>query len=197
MRSRILQHGELQSLVDVGSVGMTCAAAALSQLIGKEVRFEVPRLLLLGSPDGEAIFNDRRMFGLSLQISGDARGGILILFPCDCARNLLRELLGGESAPELDAMELSALKEIGNILASAYLNAVGGRFRMALLPSPPTFGEATGRELLEQALRLSGAAAAAVAIETVFSVADIAGSGCLVLLPDPGSLDAFLPPETR
>ena len=66
-------------------------------------------------------------------VAGDG-GKVLLLFP-DGAGDQLCELFGTSLK---DEMGRSTLSEVGNILASSYLNAIVEMTGMALEPEPPT-----------------------------------------------------------
>lgn len=189
-----LNQKELQRLIEISKIGMGHAATALSQLTGKRVRIEVPRLLVLDGPSCITVSHKDQTVGLNLQIFGEIRGGILIVLPAEQARHMLQGLLGTAPAASQGFTELehSALLEVGNILASAYLNALGSALGMALLPSVPSLSLLPTRKSLDQVLGLSREKGAKHLIETIFSIDEVPGSGCLFLIPANSSLPALL-----
>ena len=81
---------------------------------------------------------DGPMAGLQLQITGQGSGCILILFPLPMVFRFLQALLGGVAEPRpLMEMERSAIQEVGNIMASTFLSAVGDILGRRLLHSSP------------------------------------------------------------
>ena len=135
-----LSEGQLDALKEISNIGMGHAATALSQLVGETIYLRVPRVTvtdiaqvpdLMGGPE-------RVVIGITLRILGDARGNILLVFPQESTRQLLACLLRQSAAePMLNELGASTLKEVGNILASAYLNALGSLLHMTLIPSVP------------------------------------------------------------
>jgi chemotaxis protein CheC len=190
----ILQDAELNALTEVCAVGMQHAATALSQLMGKEVRIEVPRLLAMGPENFAELFDKEQVACLHLQILGNVRGSIILLLQQENARRVLQLLLGTRPEPQspLPELEASTLKEVGNILASACLNALGTVLKMTLLPSVPHLecGEAT--TVLAKALGLPEDGEAVLMIDTRFSIANAPCCGSIFLIPASGSLDAIL-----
>jgi chemotaxis protein CheC len=87
---------------------------------------------LLGAPDAV-------IAAVLMQMMGDLTGRTLILFPADAARRLCDILLrrSDGATTTFDEMEQSGLKEVGNILVSAYLNALSDFMGMMLVPSVP------------------------------------------------------------
>ncbi len=89
-----------------------------------------------------------------LGVQGDMDGQLILAFDEADGRQLAAGLLQRDvnSDPEWSALETSALMETGNILASAYLNALTQLTGYKLLPSAPYFLQDYGASVLEQAL---------------------------------------------
>jgi chemotaxis protein CheC len=87
--------------------------------------------------------------GLQFRIAGERGGGCLVvLFPMPTILRMLETLLGRVTPPgQFTDLERSAIREIGNILASSFLNELGEATRQRLVPSPP-------RLFLEDAARV-------------------------------------------
>ena len=190
---------QLDTLKEISNIGMGHAATALSQMIGQRVQLNVPNVTVtdiskvpdyLGGPE-------TMMVGITLQILGDARGSIMLLFPQESAKRLLSSLLG-EQHGKLDMSEVnvSTLKEVGNILASAYLSALGNMMKKTLIPSVPMLAYDMAGAVVDHVLiDLSKAGDLAMMLETDFSGAPDQGfdvKGHFFLLPDPTTLDIFL-----
>lgn len=130
-----------------------------------------------------------------LKILGDARGNILMVFPWDNAKKMLERLLpqANIKGTLLTEPEASALKEVGNILASAYLNALGEKLKMTLLTSVPALSFNMAGMVGDYALTELGAAGGkSLMINTDFSDAHDHIGGHFFLLPDPPSLAVIL-----
>jgi chemotaxis protein CheC len=170
------------------------AATALSQLMGKPVGIEVPRLQILSSGSLAEPLDAGQVTGLHLQILGEVRGSILILLHQENARCVLELLLGklpAAGAP-LSELEASTLKEVGNILASACLNALGSLLQLPLLPSVPHLETGTASAVLALVLAQPAAGEAAIMIDTRFSIADSPCCGSIILIPTEASLAVIL-----
>jgi chemotaxis protein CheC len=199
MPFRELNESQLDALKEIGNIGMGHAATALSQMIGQTVSLRVPHVTISDIsrvPDylGGA---ERLMVGITLQILGNARGSIMLLFPQESAHHLLGSLLGSRSkALVMDEMAVSALKEVGNILASAYLSALGNLLNMTLIPSVPLLAYDMAGAVVDYVLiELSQAGDQALMIEAIFSGSSNQSftiKGHFFLLPDPATLDIFL-----
>ena len=131
----------------LSEAGARNAAVALSQILGRPLSLDVPwaRVLPLEKVTDMAGGASRVVCALSLKVYGEARGSLLVLFSREQIPVLLDMLMrqispgrdGGGDLHALDEMERSALMEIGNILACAYLNALSRLLGVSLLPSIP------------------------------------------------------------
>jgi len=199
MPFRELNNVQLDALKEISNIGMGHAATALSQMIGQTVRLRVPHVTITEIsqvPDhlGGA---ERMMVGITLQVLGDARGSIMLLFPQESAHRLLCSLLGQQGKTlVMNEITISALKEVGNILASAYLSALGNMLHKTLIPSVPLLAYDMAGAVVDYVLiDLSRSGDLAMMVETEFSGAsdqDLGIKGHFFLLPDPTTLDIFL-----
>jgi len=199
MPFRELNNVQLDALKEISNIGMGHAATALSQMIGQTVHLRVPHVTITAiSQVPEHLGGaEKLMVGITLQILGDARGSVMLLFPQDSAQRLLCSLLGHqEKTLIMDEMNVSALKEVGNILASAYLSALGNLLNKTLIPSVPMLAYDMAGAVVDYVLiELSESSDLALMVETDFAGEpgqDLAIKGHFFLLPDPTTLDIFL-----
>ena len=194
-----LSEGQLDTLKEICNIGMGHAATALSRMIGDRVHLQVPRITLIDIGEVPDLIGGAEsvVVGITMQVLGDARGNILLLFPRESAGLLLARLLGEErQGGELDEMGISTLKEVGNILASAFLGALGELLRMTLIPSVPLLAcDMAGAVVDGILIELSETGDFALVVETDFwgdhpKQAPIKGH--FLLLPDPHTLDTML-----
>jgi len=136
--------------------------------------------------------SEKIVSGVYLQVLGDARGGIFLIFPDESSKALLKLLLKGEEDP-LSEMGMSTLKEVGNILASAYLSVLGNMLDITLIPSIPSLAHDMVGAVVDLVLiNLGEVGDTAFVFETEFY--DIAEDikGHFFLLPDPDSIDVIM-----
>lgn len=189
-----LSEGELDFLKELSNIGVGHAATALSQLIGRQVRMRVPNVTIVDLSSVPELMggSERLVSGVYLQVLGDARGGILVIFPDESSKALLKLLLKGEEDP-LSEMGISTLKEVGNILASAYLSVLGNMLDITLIPSIPSLAHDMVGAVVDLVLiNLGEVGDTAFVFETEFY--DIAEDikGHFFLLPDPDSIDVIM-----
>lgn len=199
MPYRDLTDIQLDALKEISNIGMGHAATALSQMIGQRIALRVPRVAVTeisAVPDhlGGA---ETLMVGITLQILGDARGSIMLLFPQESAHRLVCCLLQREErALVMNELTVSTLKEVGNILASAYLSAIGTLLHKILIPSVPLLAYDMAGAVVDYVLiDLSKGGNMALMVETDFSGETGPGSqikGHFFMMPDPQTLEIFL-----
>lgn len=147
-----LAEGKLPLLKDITDAGANHVAIALSQLLNRSVQFKNSGVQWLAASSLNYLIDDsdQGVAALSFQILGEGRGNILILFPQKDAQNLVMQLNGHTVTqfPFIEALDISAIKEAGNILAGAYLNAVCNITNIVLLPSiPEVFQDTAGNAI--------------------------------------------------
>ena len=130
-----LSEIQLDALRELANIASGTAATALSQMLAREVEINVPRALALPPADAvdECGDPEQHVAGVVVPIQGDIDGMVLLLIPYEQAE-ILCSLLGVEAHTEVGD---SALREIGNILATSYLNGLGSMTGLELEPSPP------------------------------------------------------------
>jgi chemotaxis protein CheC len=139
----VLELNEVQfdALREIGNIGAAYASNALGQMIGKNVIIDVPRTVYpIPVEEIHGVFGkvDDVIVMLHFKILGDTKGSIVISFTEDQAMLISNILLGKEDSElVLNEDRESALKEVGNILASSYLTALSSLVGFNLMPSIP------------------------------------------------------------
>jgi chemotaxis protein CheC len=194
---RDLKALQLDALREVANIGAGHAATALSQMTNRTIMIAVPEVNvrpleevtdLVGSA-GQVIA------AVLMHMMGDLTGRTLVIFPEDSARTLCDILLRRSpgTTRAFEAMEQSGLKEAGNILASAYLNALSDFMGMMLVPSVPSLVvDLSGAVLTTAYLNFGHERDFVFCVETSFRVEGTEEllQGHFLLLPDMPSLRA-------
>jgi len=189
-----LNESDLDFLRELSSIGVGHAATALSQLIGRQVRMRVPKVSIVDLSSVPELMggSEKVVSGVYLQVLGDARGGILLIFPDDSSRSLISLLLKRVDEP-LSEMGASTLKEVGNILASAYLSVLGNMLGITLIPSIPSLAHDMVGAVVDIVLSdLGEIGDTAFVFETEFCDITDDIKGHFFLLPDPDSIDVIM-----
>jgi chemotaxis protein CheC len=190
---------DLTRFYALSEAGARNAATALSQILGRPLRLSVPwaRVLPLEKVKEMAGGASRVVCALSLKVYGEARGSLLVLFEREQLPILLdmlvpAEWIGGRGNGDgqgLNDMERSALMEIGNILACAYLNALSHLLGVSLLPSTPglavdMLGAVTDHLLIE----LAAVSDSAVVLASQVLEPSSGLKGSIFFVPHPSAL---------
>lgn len=123
-----LSDMQIDVLREVGNIGSGNATTALSSMVGKMIDIEVPKVEVLDFNDAiEAVGGPEKVIaGVLIRINGDIDGMIMFLFEQNLI-SLIEQTFFGE-APEsifsLNEAQMSALTEMGNIMAGSYVNAI-------------------------------------------------------------------------
>lgn len=200
MNDSELESLRLDGLREVATIGAGHAATAMSQLTNRRIMISVPKVRRIAYADVPAMLAGLgdHVAVVSMRMLGDLTGKSLLVFGENDAGRLCDLILRREPGPPraLGDLEQSGLKEVGNIVCSAYLTALSNFMGMMLLPSVP--GLTVGR--IEAAIAATVDPTEAD-IDLVFCVdtafrADTAEStpltGAFLLLPDPASIRAIL-----
>jgi chemotaxis protein CheC len=195
---RDLKESQLDAMREVANIGAGHAATALSGMTNRTIMITVPRVYvrpledacdMVGAPDAV-------MAAVLMHMMGDLTGRAMVLFPQRAAYTLcdflFRRSMG--STTQFGEMEQSGLKEAGNILASAYLNALSDFMGMMLVPSVPSLViDLSGAVLTTAQLNFGHERDYAFCVETSFRVEGATEplGGHFLLLPDLSSLRAI------
>ncbi|QJW47234.1 chemotaxis protein CheC [bacterium BFN5] len=188
---------QLDALREIGNVGAGNSATALSQIIDRKIDMTVPQVAIMPLGDVPDVVGgpDAMVVGVFLRVYGLAPSSILFLLPRDSAFYLVDMLMGRSQGytTTLSSMDESALMEIGNILAGAYLNALSHFTNITLLPSIPALAmDMAGAILSVVLIQLGQMGDHALVIETEFTTEADGVKGHFFLIPDPGSLNTIL-----
>jgi chemotaxis protein CheC len=195
---RSLKALQLDALREVANIGAGHAATALSQMIGGTIMISVPTINVsrLEEVPPQISGPEEPVAAVLMHMLGDLTGRTLLVFPKPTAVRLASLMLRRESSSEeLGEMEQSAIKEAGNILSSAYMNALSDFMGMMLLPSPPSLAVDMSTAVLTTAYLQFGSDRDYVfCVESEFYMTDVKERlrGFFLLLPDPASLQAIL-----
>ena len=189
---------QLDALREVANIGAGHAATALSQMVGETIMITVPTINIARLEEVPVQMSDpdEPVAAVLMHMMGDLTGRTLLVFPKRSALRLASRLLKKkESDQGLSEMGQSAIKEAGNILSSAYMNALSDFMGMLLLPSPPSLAVDMSEAVLTTTyLQFGTDRDYVVCVESEFVIDDTSEPlrGFFLLLPDAASLTAIL-----
>ena len=182
-------------LRELGNIGAGNATTALAQMLQCKVDMSVPNVGLLEFKDvGEAMGGEEQiMAGIYLGVEGDITGSIMFLLEKESARYLVSKLMGMElEGDEFSEMELSALKEVGNIITGAYLNSLSTITNLKIIPTIPDMTvDMAGAIMSVPAIQFGAVGDRMLLIQTQF-FDEVAIDGYFILIPDMESYSKIL-----
>jgi chemotaxis protein CheC len=189
----------LDVLKEVGNIGASHSATALSKLLNQKIEMTVPDVKLVS-------FNELMEWvggpevviaSVFLRIGGDIPGSLFFVLGVDQAERFIKQLIEDDRFSfrhsSNDELGLSAFQELGNILTGSYLTSLSDFTKLNLFPSVPAlsidmFGAVISHGLIE----LSHVSDYAIIIDTAIREEDQLENesvkGHFFLLPD---LDSF------
>ena len=106
-------------LKELGNIGAGNATTALAQMLQTKVDMKVPQVRLLDFKDVGVVMGgeEQLVVGIYLAVEGDITGSIMFILEQSAAKALASKLMGmPPSEGEFSEIEISAMKEIGNII---------------------------------------------------------------------------------
>ncbi|WP_442600924.1 chemotaxis protein CheC [Paenibacillus sp. KN14-4R] len=183
-------------LKEIGNIGAGHAATALSMLLDKPVDMLVPEVRFLPFEEIASCVGgpEEIVLAIYLRVIGDAPGNLFFILNVNSAKSMLKDLAGMETTEDdsLSEMELSALNEIGNILAGSYLSSLADFTHLSMSPSVPALAIDMAGAILSYGLIQSGEMGdQALLIDTKFLEGSQVINGHFFLIPDPGSFNSI------
>ncbi len=179
-------------LKELGNIGAGNATTAISNMLDLKVDMKVPKVQFLDLQELPTAISaeEDTVAGIYLEVETDIGGSMMFLLKMESAHYLVNRLMGRptEYMQEFDEMDLSALKEIGNIISGAYLSALSTITNMVITASVPYMAAAI---LSVPAVQFGQYGDKALLIATEFGD-DITIEGFFILMPDIDSYDKIL-----
>ncbi len=188
---------QLSVLSEIGNIGAGNAATALSHILSDRVLMSVPSLriidvnsmaTILGGPENEVV-------GILVNMTDDVEGMLLFLldkeFICTLVNVLLEEDI--QDFSQISEMSLSAIMEIGNILAGSYVSAISMLTNLNIrLSTPQIADDMVGAILSYPAAQFGTMGDKLLFIEEDFLSGGTSIKSHLLIMPEPKSLETIL-----
>ena len=194
--ARKLTERQLDALREVANIGAGHAATALSQMTGQTIMISVPRVNIAPLEDvpNQISAPEEPVAAVLMRMMGDLTGMTLLVFP-QAAAIKVAGLMMRKTVTEMGVIEQSAIKEAGNILGSAYMNALAEFMGMILMPSPPSLAiDLSDAVLSSMYVEVTQGESYVFCVESEFIMQEdnTKVRGLFLLLPDGPSLQAIL-----
>ncbi len=183
-------------LREIANIGSGNATTAVANMLGLRMNMYVPQVQFIPVEDIGSCIGDEEdiIAGIFLEVEGDISGSLMFLLDMDSAHHLVNRLMMRplEYAEDFDDMDLSAIKEMGNIIASSYLSAIATMTNLFIGPSVPYVAVDMAAAILNvPAVQFGMVGDNALIIKTEFSD-EMDLSGYFILMPEGDSYDKIL-----
>ena len=183
-------------LKEIGNIGAGNATTAIANMLGLRIDMSVPEVAFLPVEDlGTAIgAEDEIIVGIMLGVEQDIDGSMMFLMDMASAHHIVNKLMMRDDSysEPFDEMDLSAIKEIGNIIAGSYLSALSGLTNLTIVPSVPFVAVDMAAAILSvPAVQFGIFGDNALMINTEFSD-DLGIKGHFILMPEEDSYAKIL-----
>ncbi len=192
-----LNNMQVDMLREIANIGTGNAATSLAAMLQKTINIQVPHISFLDydTVTKELGGPEALMVGMMLTLSQDVSGMMMFLMKEEFSHMVLNSLLGQSFASftEVDEMGLSAMQEIGNIMAASYVNAISQISGMTIEISPPDICiDMVGSILSVPAIHFANISDKVIFIEDQFEGGGADENSNILLIPDVDSLGRLI-----
>ena len=183
-------------LKEIGNIGAGNATTAIANMLNLRLDMKVPKVELIAVEQiGSAIGSEEEIVvGILLGVENDIDGSMMFLMDLTSAHHMVNRLMmrDPEYNADFDDMDLSAIREIGNIIAGSYLSALSGLTQLNMSPTIPYVSIDMAAAILSvPAIQFGMVSDNALMIKTEFSD-DVGINGYFILMPEGDSYEKIL-----
>lgn len=189
------------ALAELGNVGVGLASVALEKMLGTGIAIGIPRVTPAAENIEAIVADDPEKVGIGILMSleSEITGSVLFVIDSEFMSMLVgklvsKELHGEELVEDIDS--LSAIQEIGNIMAASYMKSLGTYTGIDIYLAPVMVGVDMIGALISYPLALLGISSSeTVCIDTSFSLMsddNRKSVGRVLMFPDENSLNRII-----
>ena len=190
------QSRVIDVITEFANIGAGSAATALSSLLDVELMNDATTCEILPlSKVADYLGGAKQVVaGTYTYLCGDLKSGVLVVLPQGSAKALLEHLTKEHvELSSLNQIQLSALKEVGNICLCWYLIAVSKMIDVDMIPAPPDATvDLLGAVLDIPLVSLGAKVDTVIAVHTSFKALDRMFEGYFLMLPEESTLKLIL-----
>lgn len=192
-----LNNVHIDVLKELGNIGAGNATTALSKMINRKIDMGVPKVNISEFKELSEVLGgaENQVVGILLAVEGDINGMMMFVLERASAHNLVNILMGKDlnTFEEFTEIDLSALKEIGNIISGAYLSSLSSLTNLKIISSIPYMAiDMAGAILSVPAIEFGKIGDKALLIQSDFGEGDNKVFGNFILIPDVKSYGTIL-----
>ncbi|MCQ8894267.1 MAG: chemotaxis protein CheC [Methanolinea sp.] len=184
----------IDAIRELINIGVGRAAGLLNDMTGTHIRLHVPEVRVLRYSDlaGEQrLLDSAHLSAVTLRFAGSFSGMSMLIFPEKGAAVLIMALTGEEiDEPELDALRIETLNEVGNIVNNAVMGSITNVLGERLTYSMPEYREGRIEDILGRE-RSPGYDWVILAVSQ-FMIEDLRVVGTILMIFEIGALDTLI-----
>lgn len=152
---------DIRSLRDVNRLakaGAETVASNLQQLTGIETEMEITKINVVDVSDLGAHLGQEMQVGVNVPLQERPHGSVLVLFDDESAKKLSGTMLGSSEtdAAGYSEMERSAIREVGNIMTSGFIDGWANVLGRTIDISTPQLLRASGDDIVDHCVDAAG-----------------------------------------
>jgi len=189
-----LDEMHLDVLKEIGNIGSGNAASSLSEMLRQSVDIEVPSVRQLEFSDAVGYLGgpENIVIGMLVNLKGDVNGMMLYVLQKSFASQMTTAVLGTQldDLHNMDEMQSSFIREIGNILSASYINAIASLTGLTIdITVPDLTIDMVGAILSVPVIAFAHVGNKALFIDDSFIFAGCKVKSNMILVPEMNSLD--------
>lgn len=186
---------QLDALKELINIGVGQAAGLLNEMIEVRIQLQIPSIQLLSAIELQQELAERlgleQLSAVQLNFTGSFAGTAELVFPTESAAMLVAVLTGEDpQSPELDALKISTLTEVGNILINSVMGSISNVLDRPLRYAVPTYTEEDVKHLVP--LKQSEEVSTVLLAQARFDIKELQVQGDIILFFEVGSFDTLL-----
>ncbi len=170
---------------EVSNIGTGTAATSLSVLLNKKVGIDLPEVEIVRFSDID--FGERKVVAVISEAYGEISGLMMFITSVESIKEITSTLMGGmkSEGDEINEMEMSAIKEIGNIMFNSYFTSLTKLFNIEYNATIPEVCVDMLQTIYTiPATLMAKYADRAVIVESVIKIDDISLDAQIAFVPD-------------
>lgn len=192
MNYKELTKIQLDALKEISNIGAGNSATSLSILLGSKIDMSVPNVNIIAFEDLFDQHKENEVVAVLVKGLDDIEGSLLYVFETEIALNIISSLCGYKN--QIDDMGISVIGEVGNIIASSFMNAISDFINIrATVSVPAVANDMLSAVLVSTFIEAGQYDEYALDIETLYTGENNSNiQGNLYYIPAPGSLEKIL-----
>ena len=188
-----LNSFQLDALKEVSNIGAGNAATSLSILLGTKIDMSVPNINLIAFDELFDSYKENEVVAVLVKVLDDIVGSVLYIFEEKVALNIISKMTLVKEE-NLNEMGFSVIGEMGNIIASSFMNSIADFTGLKATASvPAVVNDMISAILVSTFVETGQYQEYVLDIETLFVGEEENNiEGHFYFVPSPGSLEKIL-----